>query len=62
MDGEVAASVEKTVAARDNLTNVTNNKEASVNTGAFVNVWPFVAVAVLSLSGVVVMRKVAKSI
>lgn len=62
MDGEAVASVEKTVAARDNLTSVTNNKEASVNTGAFVNVWPFVAVAVLSLSGVIIMRKVAKSI
>ncbi len=62
IDGEAVAVIEKTVAARDNLTNVTNNKDASVNTGAYISVWPFVAVAVLSVSGLVIMRKVSKSI
>jgi hypothetical protein len=62
MDGEEIATVEKIVAASDNLTSAVNNREASVNTGAYVGVWPFVAVAVLSLSGLIVVRKVTKSI
>ena len=62
MDGEAVATVEKTVAASDNLTSAVNNREASVNTGAYVSVWPFVAVAVLSLSGLIIARKVTKSI
>ena len=62
MDGEEIATVEKIVAASDNLTSAVNNREASVNTGAYVSVWPFVAVAVLSLSGLIIARKVTKSI
>ncbi|MBR5418909.1 hypothetical protein IK110_01525 [Candidatus Saccharibacteria bacterium] len=61
IDGAAVTSTEKTVAAMDNRTVVTNNKEAVVGTGVYVNVLPFAAVAVLSLSGLVVARKFTKS-
>ena len=61
IDGAAVTSVEKTVAAMDNNTAVTNNKEAMVNTGISTSMLPFAAVAVLSLSGILVARKFLKS-
>jgi len=61
IDGEAVITIEKTVAAIDNNTVVTNNKEAAVSTGIYTNVLPFAAVAVLSLSGLVIARKFTKS-
>ena len=61
IDGVATASTEKTVAAIDNNTIVTNNKEAAVSTGIYTNVLPFAAIAVLSLSGIVIARKFTRS-
>ena len=69
IDGQAVSTVTKSVAKNDsddfathNTTVVGNNKESTVNTGAFVSVWPFAAIAVVSLGGAFVMRKVTKNI
>ena len=69
IDNQTVSTVTKTVAKNDsedfeshNTTLVENNKESTVNTGAFVNVWPFAAIAVACLGGAFVARRVTKNI
>ena len=69
LDGQSGVTVSKTVTkpgaadfAEHNTTVAGNNKEAVVNTGAFITVWPFAAIAFACLGGVFVARRVTKSI
>lgn len=60
IDGVETNTITKQVVSENNKTNVSNNREASVNTGAFIDVLPFVAVAVFSFSGLIVTRRLMK--
>jgi hypothetical protein len=70
IDGsETLTSTSKAISAIDddafatnNNTLVVNNKESSVDTGAFTSAWPYLAVAFFGLSGFVIFRRVAKNI
>lgn len=69
IDGKVATSTAKEVTdgsypENDDyfglLTQIVNNKEESVNTGAFIEYWPVAAVLALGIGGFFVVRKVSK--
>lgn len=69
IDDQVVSTVTKTVAKNDsenfathNTTVVGNNKESTVNTGAFVSVWPFATIVAVCLGGAFIMRRIAKNI
>lgn len=69
IDGEAGLAVTKSVVkpgaadfAAHNTTVAGNNKEAAVNTGAFISVWPYAAVAAVCLGGAIAVRRVTKNI